>query len=55
LTVPRRREDDARSFDLFKQAQTMSRELIVLPDDTAEPLLRGVNDAQRSVRVKMSS
>jgi len=34
MTVPRRREDDARSFDLFKQAQTMSRELIVLPDDT---------------------
>lgn len=31
----------------------MSRELIVLPDDTAQPLLRAVNDAEHSVRVKM--
>ena len=31
----------------------MSRELIVLPDDTALPLLTAVNDAARSVRVKM--
>src|SRR5262245_47602353 len=31
----------------------MSREVIVLPDDTAAPLLRGINAAERSVRVKM--
>jgi len=31
----------------------MSRELVVLPDDTAQPLLTAVNDAERSLRVKM--
>ena len=31
----------------------MSRDLIVLPDDTARPLLDAIGSAQRSVRVKM--
>jgi len=31
----------------------MSRSLIVLPDDTAKPILDAINNAARSLRIKM--
>ena len=31
----------------------MSRSLIVLPDDTARPLLDAINNAKKSLRIKM--
>jgi phosphatidylserine/phosphatidylglycerophosphate/cardiolipin synthase-like enzyme len=31
----------------------MSRSLIVLPDDSAKPILDAINDAKKSLRVKM--
>src|SRR5215471_9812211 len=31
----------------------MSRSLIVLPDDSAEPILRAIADAKSSIRLKM--
>lgn len=31
----------------------MSRSLIVLPDDSAEPILRAIADAKSSIRLRM--
>ena len=45
--------NEAGSDHVFLKEVPMSRYLVVLPDDSAQPILDAINHAKKSLRIKM--